>query len=196
MMAAFLLYSGVLAGVMLLTVLFFVLTVAAEELEAGEGCAKRADPDTESLYERVPKTVDPLRAVIHCAACPPASARRFEAMGYTDCGILNRAFGGNLACAAGCLGLGSCARMCPNDAIALRDGAVFVTGYCAGCGRCVAACPKKLIELVPVSGLKTVQCAGHGIPDPDSKCPIALDATPHSIDYRKFRNTGFKLPAK
>lgn len=192
MIANLLVFSGVLAGVMLMTVLYYLLIVACDELDAGQAVIRESNPETDSLYERVQKASDPLRAVIHCASCPPSSARRYEALGQRDCDVLDRAFGGNLVCSNGCLGLGSCAKVCPSDAIELRQGEVFVSAFCTGCGRCVDACPKKLIELVPVAALKTVACASYGERDSNSLCPVALDPTPYMIDYRKFRNIVFK----
>lgn len=192
MIETLLLFAGVLAGVMVLTLLYYALILATEELDAGDAGKRGTDP----AFERATKSSDPLRAVIHCASCPPAVPNRYEAMGYTDCNVLNLDFGGNLSCANGCLGLGSCAKVCPNDAIVLRNGEVYVNRMCAGCGQCVRVCPKSLIELVPVSGLKTVACAAVGNNDSNSLCPVALDREPYTIDYRKFRETGFKFLGK
>lgn len=193
MMSNLLLFGGLFAAIMLLSLLFYVLILASDELDIGPSGAQSSNPETESLYARIPKAVDAYRAVIHCAACPPAVPSRYKAMGFTDCNVLNLHFGGNLSCTNGCLGLLSCAKACPNDAIEMRGGEIFVSDFCAGCGQCIRVCPKKLIELVPVSGLKTVTCAAVGHNDSNSLCPIALDRNPYTIDYRKFRTTGFKI---
>lgn len=193
MMSNLLLFSGIFAAVALLALLFYVLILATEELDIGTSSEKTSNPETESLYERMPKADDARRAVIHCSVCPPVVASRYNTMGFTDCNVLNLHFGGNLSCTNGCLGLLSCAKACPNDAIELRGGEIFVSDYCSGCGQCIRVCPKKLIELVPVAGLKTVTCAAVGHNDSNSLCPIALDRNPYVIDYRKFRKTGFKL---
>lgn len=190
------LFSALFAGVMLMTLLYYALILATEELETGQTGERSPGSGTESLYDRITKTADALRAVIHCASCPPAVPNRYEAMGYTDCNVLNLDFGGNLSCTNGCLGLGSCAKVCPNDAIVLRRGEIFVTDFCAGCGQCARVCPKRLIELIPVSGLKTIECAATGNNDSNSLCPVALDQNPYTIDYRKFRKTGFKILGK
>ena len=63
-------------------------------------------------------------------------------------------------CGYGCLGFGSCAAVCPQDAIRVVDGvAVVDRRKCVGCGLCVKACPKGLIELVPESKHVMVQCS-------------------------------------
>ncbi len=63
-------------------------------------------------------------------------------------------------CDFGCLGLGSCVSVCPNDAIHVVDGVAVVNERkCVGCGLCAKACPKGLIELVPESRRVRVQCS-------------------------------------
>ncbi|MBR6425931.1 MAG: RnfABCDGE type electron transport complex subunit B [Oscillospiraceae bacterium] len=65
-------------------------------------------------------------------------------------------------CDYGCLGLGSCVRACPEDAIHIVDGVALVNrSKCVGCGLCAKACPKGLIELVPESKHVSVQCSNH-----------------------------------
>jgi ferredoxin len=57
------------------------------------------------------------------------------------------------------LGLGTCAKVCPFDAIHIEDGiAVVDEEKCTACGKCVSACPKGLLELVPVSKRVRVAC--------------------------------------
>ncbi len=46
-----------------------------------------------------------------------------------------------------CVWCGSCADVCPADAIKLDDDAAFVTDKCIGCGSCVEACVAKAIKL-------------------------------------------------
>ena len=63
-------------------------------------------------------------------------------------------------CDFGCLGLGSCVKVCNNDAIKVVNGvAVVDKNKCIGCGLCVKACPKGIIELVPETNSVMVQCS-------------------------------------
>ncbi len=63
-------------------------------------------------------------------------------------------------CSYGCLGLGSCVKVCPADAIHVVNGvAVVNTSRCVSCGLCVKACPKGLIEIKPVNSRVAVQCS-------------------------------------
>ena len=63
-------------------------------------------------------------------------------------------------CEYGCLGLGSCVKVCPEDAIHVINGVAVVNSErCVACGLCAKACPKGLIELVPENKRVRVQCS-------------------------------------
>ena len=63
-------------------------------------------------------------------------------------------------CDYGCLGLGSCVKVCPENAITVKDGIAAVDPRkCVGCGLCAKTCPRNLIELVPESKLVRVRCS-------------------------------------
>ena len=63
-------------------------------------------------------------------------------------------------CSYGCLGFGSCAEVCPEKAILIRDGVAIVNrSRCVGCGLCTKACPRGLISLIPESRVVQVQCS-------------------------------------
>lgn len=62
-------------------------------------------------------------------------------------------------CTYGCLGFGTCVKVCPFDAVHIRDGiAVVDPRACKACGKCIEACPNDLIELVPYDSKYRVQC--------------------------------------
>lgn len=47
-----------------------------------------------------------------------------------------------------CTGCGECVEVCPNKAVAIRDGvAVIDKEECTGCGVCVDECPKEAMTL-------------------------------------------------
>lgn len=63
-------------------------------------------------------------------------------------------------CQIGCVGLGTCTKVCRYDAISVVDGTAKVDpDKCVGCLDCVAACPNNLIIEVPYIGSKLVACA-------------------------------------
>ena len=71
--------------------------------------------------------------------------------GVQDCFAASLFQEGAKACAYGCLGLGTCVRACPFDAIHVNEDGVAVVDEdkCTGCGKCADACPKNLIDMVP-----------------------------------------------
>ena len=63
-------------------------------------------------------------------------------------------------CNYGCLGFGSCAEVCPEQAISVQNGVAIVNrSRCVSCGLCVKACPRGLISLIPESKIVRVQCS-------------------------------------
>lgn len=101
--------------------------------------------------------------------CDKAKAD-YEYSGVEDCGMM--AFvpnGGPKSCNYGCLGYGTCVKVCPFDAIHVVNGvAVVDKEQCKACGKCVAACPKKLISLIPYDAKYAVACSSN------DKGPVAM----------------------
>ena len=86
-------------------------------------------------------------------------ADRFEMVGIEDCTAALLLHGGPKVCEYGCLGLGTCARVCPTNAIVMEDGFPrVIEEKCIACGKCVAACPKDLFALLPVTARVHVLC--------------------------------------
>ena len=73
--------------------------------------------------------------------------------GLDDCRAVALLAGGMKVCTIGCLGLGTCAKVCPFDAIAMGpEGLPEVDeNRCTGCGTCERVCPKHIINLSSVT---------------------------------------------
>ena len=99
-------------------------------------------------------------AFVMCKGSCDVTKNQGNYIGIQDCraAVLS---GMNLTdCDYGCLGLGSCVSVCPNDAIHVVNGvAVVDENKCVACGLCAKACPKKLIEIVPAEKKVRVQCS-------------------------------------
>lgn len=65
-------------------------------------------------------------------------------------------------CAYACIGLGDCAKICPQNAIYIKNNTAVVSSSCIGCGRCIDVCPKSLIKLVPSGTKEIVMCNYQG----------------------------------
>ncbi len=88
---------------------------------------------------------------------------QYEYVGLQDCLAASRVPGGGaLGCAYGCLGLGSCEKACPFDAIHVKNGvAVVDEDKCKACNKCVDICPRHIIALEPYKTRRhvTVPCS-------------------------------------
>ncbi len=104
---------------------------------------------------------EPLVAVVCCSGDDNHAVHRAFYNGVNDCLNAVLVAGGAKGCSYGCLGLGSCARVCPFGAIEIRPDhiAKIHPDLCRGCGKCVSICPRKVIKLVPRSVPVMVYCS-------------------------------------
>ncbi|MGN0170236.1 MAG: RnfABCDGE type electron transport complex subunit B [Lachnospiraceae bacterium] len=103
---------------------------------------------------------EPQVAFVRCKGTCDKAKSDYIYSGITDCSMAKRVPGGGAkSCSYGCLGLGSCVKACPFDAIHVVQGvAVVDKEKCKACGKCIAACPNGLIEFVPKTSVHLVQC--------------------------------------
>lgn len=104
--------------------------------------------------------VEPNFARIMCQGGCSNSRKKFVYEGVRDCRAAVLAGGGDKSCAYGCLGYGTCAAVCPFDAITMNENDIPVVDItkCTGCRKCEIACPKKVIEVLPASRQVLVAC--------------------------------------
>ncbi len=102
-------------------------------------------------------------AMVLCGGNDEVAAKRYHYNGIYDCTSAAILFGGDKACSYGCIGLGTCAGVCPFGAIdMLPSGLAQVDpGRCTGCQKCVSACPKGIIKMVPENRRVHILCSSH-----------------------------------
>jgi electron transport complex protein RnfB len=90
-------------------------------------------------------------ALVRCHGTRDLAKDKHLYHGIHDCFAASLFQEGAKACAYGCLGLGTCVRACPFDAIHVNEDSVAEVDVekCTGCGNCADACPKHLIDMVP-----------------------------------------------
>lgn len=100
-------------------------------------------------------------ARVMCGGNSDNAPRRFLYNGVADCTAAHSVGGGDKTCRYGCLGYGSCSRICPVSAIQITEKniAVIHPDLCIGCGACVRTCPRKLIKMIPASRSIHVMCS-------------------------------------
>ncbi|MDD5173322.1 MAG: RnfABCDGE type electron transport complex subunit B [Candidatus Omnitrophica bacterium] len=188
----------------------------AEALKKGEampsGCVVSNEAARISIAEILGIDYNPKVKTIAAVLCNGGKRAKdkYAYRGIRSCKAASLVFGGQKACAFGCLGLGDCADICPFDAITMgADGLPVVDAYkCTACGKCVATCPKKLFELIPVDKSYYVKCSSKDTGAVVTKvcsagciacrkcetvCPagaIKVENNLSKIDYGKCQNMG------
>jgi len=127
-----------------------------------------------SVSEKVRKI-----AGLHCNGGSARVKDKYTYRGIADCITANLVMGGQKQCVFGCLGFGTCAKVCPFDAIHMSEEGLPVVDKdkCRACNKCVEACPKKLFTLIPETHSVYVACSSHDIgKDTRAVCPVGCIA--------------------
>ena len=109
----------------------------------------------------VAEETEPMVAFVKCGGTCDKAQNKYEYDGIDDCIMASQLAGASSkACAYGCMGLGSCVKVCKFDAIKIENCVAVVNpDLCVACGKCVSTCPKKIIDLVPKKKKVKVQCS-------------------------------------
>ncbi len=102
-------------------------------------------------------------AQVHCRGSRQLTKHHYDYIGVKDCNALFALYGGDKECPYGCLGLGSCIKVCPVDAIEYDgEGLVWVTkDRCIACGKCIEVCPTGVMKFVPFDADYLVACSSN-----------------------------------
>ncbi len=140
---------------------------AAAILTAGEelDLCKPGGPDTLSelgsiMGREVELSGEKLVAQVHCRGGEGTAEYAFDYEGIIDCNAATLLYGGAKKCPHGCLGLGSCIKVCPVDAIVYDEiGLVWVDrDTCISCGKCIDICPTGVMKMIPFEADIIVAC--------------------------------------
>ena len=99
------------------------------------------------------EAVEPDIALPGCYFGVQKADTKYVYNGLDDCRAVALLGGGMKVCTIGCLGLGTCARACPFDAISMGPQGLPVVSEnkCTGCGTCERVCPKHIINLSSIT---------------------------------------------
>lgn len=99
-------------------------------------------------------------AMVMCKGETGVVRAKYQYYGIEDCIAADMLAGGPNACSHGCIGYGTCANICPFDAIEMINGIVLINKEkCTACGKCTHICPKSIIHLVPYESKVWVTCS-------------------------------------
>ncbi len=96
---------------------------------------------------------EPEIAQIGCRYSVARADIKYLYEGVNDCRAAMLLNGGAKECPIGCIGLGSCIKVCPFGALSMGDDGLPLVheDICTGCGTCVRTCPKGIISLTSVT---------------------------------------------
>jgi formate dehydrogenase beta subunit len=125
-------------------------------LSAPNSCVAAGAEVVEAIAEIMGVKIEAKEADIARPGCyfgVQAADTKYIYNGLDDCRAVALLGGGMKVCTIGCLGLGTCAKVCPFNAIRMgADGLpVVIEEKCTGCGTCERACPKHIINLSSVT---------------------------------------------
>jgi len=135
-------------------------TANAEAIVAGESpptsCVAGGEDLAETIAGILGLTVEAKEPDIAEPGCTYSVAEadtKFTYDGILDCRAAALLAGGMKTCEIGCLGLGTCVRACPFDALKMDDNGLPLVDAekCTGCGTCERVCPKHIIKLSSVT---------------------------------------------
>lgn len=163
---------------------------------------------------------DPVMAAVHCKGGTKEVKTTATYLGIEDCHAAILINNGTKACVEGCLGLGTCVRACPFNALSISENNVATVDRqkCMGCGLCIKSCPRNLLSLFPHVHKIYLACANHEQGDEVSSyctvgctaCADCVKATPSGaitmennlpkLDYytpsENFVSAAYKCPSK
>ncbi len=114
-------------------------------IPGGDGVAKQISSILGVEFEDVIEQV----AVIHCYGDCNHTSHKMDYVGIESCAAAKMLYGGAGKCGFGCIGLGDCVSVCPNNAICVQNGIAHIDARkCIGCGLCAKTCPQKLITVM------------------------------------------------
>ncbi|MCC7107587.1 MAG: RnfABCDGE type electron transport complex subunit B [Chloroflexi bacterium] len=139
--------------------------VLAGKKEA-DGCVAGGPATATRVAEYLGVTIEAkeqMVAYVACRAGRTTAKMKYQYEGVDNCQAVSLLFGGDKLCSYGCVGLGSCVRVCPFDAIHVTEEGVALVDRdkCTGCTKCVASCPRSVISMVPKRQTVLVGCNNH-----------------------------------
>jgi len=134
----------------------------AGNLDLEAACPVGGDATADLIAEALGverKVAEKKLARLRCGGTIDCAARTGSYEGIADCAAVHITSSSPKVCPFGCLGLGTCARACPFDAIEIVDGLMRIDEEkCVGCGVCAKVCPRQCIEMMGANQRIWVAC--------------------------------------
>lgn len=151
----------------------FAAAVAADNVTADKCTGGISPLQLNNISKIIGKDIKAEKKKVYTVLCRsdcPSVKVKYNYTGAKDCVFVAETLGaGARACTYGCMGYGSCVKMCAHGAISLiNNTAVIDREKCTGCGLCAGICPKKIIVCVPYDN-DVVHCKARTISEEKRK---------------------------
>lgn len=131
-----------------------------EPINRCPSCKQEALDEISKIVGVESVATEPKVAHVRCSGGNLYANKKYEYYGMNDCVAAARLLDGFIQCKYGCLGFGTCASICPYNAISIVDGVAKIDKeVCTGCGACTKVCPKHVIEIVPKDSKVFIDCS-------------------------------------
>jgi electron transport complex protein RnfB len=139
----------------------------AKAVASGEAAPSLCTPGGQATIEQIAHIMgvaavkaEPQVALVLCQGDNDKARAKYRYLGINDCNAAQKIADGPKECPGGCLGLGTCARVCPFGAIEITPQglAVISREKCTGCRKCVPSCPRSVIRMTPLEASVHVLC--------------------------------------
>lgn len=110
------------------------------------------------------------RAFVMCSAEKSFKCEKTSFNEGQSCLVVHSMFKSGNDCQFSCLGLGDCAKACPQNAISIKNNTAIVTNLCVGCGFCVGVCPKGIIKMITKNTKTQAACSNTDADDSLTTC--------------------------
>lgn len=98
------------------------------------------------------------RAIVMCSCKKKTTLKQTDFNEQFSCYMVKNNYGTGLDCKFACIGLGDCAKICPQQAIFIENKTAVISNLCCGCGKCIEVCPQQIIKLVPKDTKSIILC--------------------------------------
>ncbi len=120
-------------------------------------CSSETVKQIAAIIGAEPVEVEEKFAYIKCAG-DAAGRERLAQLG--TCEAAKEAGFLHSECQWGCIGLGSCTKVCEFEAMSVADGRVTINKEkCTGCMACMNTCPQRIIDMVPKDATNFIPCS-------------------------------------
>ena len=168
-LAVILLILIVLTVSILLLFLFYILFPSIHSQNKIKEDPIISDNEIEYIKPVIEHTeVSDMKALVLCSCNKSFKNQRDIFNEGYSCTLVKEYSGTGCDCKYACIGLGDCTKICPQQAIIIKNRTAVVTKLCIGCGKCVEMCPLQIIRLVPKDTKEYTLCANKS--DEKSSC--------------------------